>query len=74
MAIGSPVGGSTELDLFAYLVAAWRLMFPTAHKLGIVTDEVTDFDALRTRIHDEAATADTIITGPSLVSAWTTVS
>jgi SAM-dependent methyltransferase len=74
MVLGAAMGGAANFDDgFKYLVDVWRMLLPLADQLGLVTDEVSDPDALLARLRDEATSNNAVITGPSLVSAWTTV-
>jgi SAM-dependent methyltransferase len=74
LTLGAPMGGADDVDVFAFAVGVWRLMFPVAQRLGLVTDEVSDVDGLLPRLRTEAASADAVVTLPALISAWTTTS
>jgi hypothetical protein len=65
----SPAGGADDAGLMAFVVETWRSMLPAAAKLGLVTDDFVDPDALLPRLREEAATAGAVVTTPALISA-----
>jgi hypothetical protein len=65
----SPAGGADDAELMAFVVETWRSMLPAAAKLGLVTDDFVDPDALLPRLREEAATARAVVTTPALISA-----
>ena len=44
-----------------------------AAKLGLVTDDFVDPDALLPRLREEVANAGAVVTTPALISAWSRV-
>jgi SAM-dependent methyltransferase len=73
MTLGAPVGGADDVEVFAFVVGVWRLLFPVAEQLGIVTDEASDIDGLLPRLRAEAASVGAVVSMPPLISAWTRV-
>jgi 2-polyprenyl-3-methyl-5-hydroxy-6-metoxy-1,4-benzoquinol methylase len=71
--LGAPVGSSEDTDLLAYVVQTWRSMLPTAKRLGLIPDELTDLDTLERRLQAEAAEAQALIVMPPMICAWTQV-
>jgi SAM-dependent methyltransferase len=70
LALGAPVGGPDDTELMAFVVETLRSMQPAAKKLGLVTEDFADLDALLPRLREEAATAGAVVTTPALISAW----
>jgi ubiquinone/menaquinone biosynthesis C-methylase UbiE len=71
--IAAPVGTANDTEVWAYAVEVWRLVFPLAEQLGLVTDELADIDTLLPRTLEQAAAADAILMLPPMITAWTTV-
>jgi len=70
LTLAAPVGGATDTDVVAYGVEVWRLVYPVAQQLGLVTGELADIDGLAERIRQDAAAADAIVMLPPLITAW----
>jgi len=66
-------GGADDTELMAVVVQTLRSMLPAAAKLGLVTDDFVDPDALLPRLRDEVANAGAVVTTPALISAWSRV-
>jgi hypothetical protein len=73
LALGAPVGGADDAELPAFVVETLRSMLPAAEKLGVVTDDFADPDALLPRLREEVAAAGALVTTPALISAWSRV-
>jgi SAM-dependent methyltransferase len=73
LALGAPVGGADNPELLAFFVEALRSLLPAAEKLGLLTDDFADPDALLPRLREEAAAAGALVTTPALISAWSRV-
>jgi ubiquinone/menaquinone biosynthesis C-methylase UbiE len=73
LTLAAPVGTANDAEAWAYAVEVWRLLFPLADQLGLVTDELADIDALLPRTLEQAAAADAIIVLPPMITAWTSV-
>jgi ubiquinone/menaquinone biosynthesis C-methylase UbiE len=73
LTLTAPIGGVDNADIFAYAVEVWRLMLPVAERLGLVTDDLADVDALLARWREEAALAGAVVTMPPLITAWSQV-
>jgi ubiquinone/menaquinone biosynthesis C-methylase UbiE len=73
LTLAAPVGTANDAEAWAYAVEVWRLLFPLADQLGVVTDELADIDALLPRTLEQAAAADAIIVLPPMITAWTSV-
>jgi ubiquinone/menaquinone biosynthesis C-methylase UbiE len=73
LTIAAPVGTANDTEVWAYAVEVWRLVFPLAEQLGLVTDELADIDTLLPRTLEQAAVADAILMLPPMITAWTTV-
>jgi SAM-dependent methyltransferase len=73
LALGAPVGGADDTDLLTFAVEVVRSLLPVAEKLGLVTDDCADPDALLPRLSEEAAAAAAVVTSPALISAWSQV-
>jgi SAM-dependent methyltransferase len=71
LTLAAPVGGANEPEILAYSVEVWRLMFPVAEQLGLVTDELADLETLLPRMLDQVAAADAIVILPPMITAWT---
>jgi SAM-dependent methyltransferase len=69
LTLAAPVGGANDTEILAYAVEVWRLMFPVATQLGLVTDELADLDTLLPRLQEEAAADDAIIVMPPMITA-----
>jgi SAM-dependent methyltransferase len=70
LTLAAPMGGATDTDVLAYSVEVWRLVYPVAQQLGLVTHDLADIDGLAERIRQDAAAADAIIMLPPLITAW----
>jgi hypothetical protein len=72
---GAPLGGAGDIDVFAFAIGVWRLMFPIADRLGLLDSHpgLSDIDSLLSELRDEAGAAGAIAVMPTLVSAWTNV-
>jgi ubiquinone/menaquinone biosynthesis C-methylase UbiE len=73
LTIAAPVGTANDTEVWANAVEVWRLVFPLAEQLGLVTDELADIDTLLPRTLEQAAVADAILMLPPMITAWTTV-
>lgn len=73
LTIAAPVGTANDTEVWAYAVEVWRLVFPLAEQLGLVTDELADIDTLLPRSLEQATVADAILMLPPMITAWTTV-
>ncbi|HYZ67731.1 MAG TPA: methyltransferase domain-containing protein, partial [Mycobacterium sp.] len=73
MTLAAPVGGASNIDLLAYVVEVWRLLFPVAEQLGLATDELADPGTLLPRLREEVAASDAIVVLPPMITAWTRV-
>jgi hypothetical protein len=73
LTLAGPVGTPNDTDVWAYAVEVWRLLFPIAEQLGLVTDELADIDTLLPRMLEQAAAADAIVILPPMVTAWSSV-
>jgi 2-polyprenyl-3-methyl-5-hydroxy-6-metoxy-1,4-benzoquinol methylase len=73
LALGAPVGGPGDTELLAFVVETLRSMQPVTEKLGLVTDDFADLDALLPRLREEVAAAGAVVTTPALISAWSRV-
>jgi ubiquinone/menaquinone biosynthesis C-methylase UbiE len=73
LTIAAPVGTANDTEVWAYAVEVWRLVFPLAEQLGLVTDELADIDTLLPRTLEQATVADAILMLPPMITAWTTV-
>jgi hypothetical protein len=73
LALGAPAGGADDTELMAVVVQTLRSMLPAAAKLGLVTDDFVDPDALLPRLREEVANAGAVVTTPALISAWSRV-
>jgi hypothetical protein len=73
LTLAAPVGTANDAEAWAYAIEVWRLLFPLADQLGLVTDELADIDALLPRTLEQAAAADAIIVLPPMITAWTSV-
>jgi hypothetical protein len=69
----APVGTPKDTEVWAYAVEVWRLLFPIAEQLGLVTDELPDIETLLPRMLEQAAAADAIVNLPPMITAWTPV-
>ena len=56
--------------MLAYGVEVWRLVYPVAQQLGLVTDDLADIDGLAERMRQDAAAADAVVMLPPLITAW----
>jgi SAM-dependent methyltransferase len=70
MTLAAPLGGANDIEVLAYAVEVWRLMFPVAEQLGLVTDELADLDTLLPRVQVQVAEADAIVILPPMITAW----
>lgn len=68
--LSAPVGGADDIEVLAYAVEVWRLMFPLANQLGLVPEELADLDTLLQRIQQEVAAGDAIVMMPPMITAW----
>lgn len=73
LALGAPAGGADDTELMAFVVETLRSMLPAAAKLGLVTDDFVDPDALLPRLREEVANAGAVVTTPAPISAWSRV-
>jgi SAM-dependent methyltransferase len=73
LTLAAPMGTPNDTDVWAYTVEVWRLLFPLAEQLGLVTDDLADIDTLLPRILGQAAAAEAILILPPMISAWTPV-
>ena len=73
LTLAAPVGTANDTEVWAYAVEVWRLVFPLAEQLGLVTDELADIDTLLPRTLEQATVADAILMLPPMITAWTTV-
>jgi ubiquinone/menaquinone biosynthesis C-methylase UbiE len=73
LTLAAPVGTANDTEVWAYAVEVWRLVFPLAEQLGLVTDELADIDTLLPRSLEQATVADAILMLPPMITAWTTV-
>ena len=73
LTIAAPVGTANDTEVWAYAVEVWRLVFPLAEQLGLVTDELADIDTLLPRMLEQAAAADAIIMLPPMITVWSPV-
>jgi len=73
LTIAAPVGTANDTEVWAYAVEVWRLLFPLAQDLGLVTDEIADVDTLLPRMLEQAAAADAIIMLPPMITVWSPV-
>jgi ubiquinone/menaquinone biosynthesis C-methylase UbiE len=73
LTLAAPVGTANDTEAWAYAVEVWRLLFPLAQHLGLVTDELADIDLLLPRMLEQAAAADAIVMLPPMITASTTV-
>jgi hypothetical protein len=70
LTLAAPVGTANDTEVWAYAVEVWRLLFPLAQDLGLVTDEIADIDTLLPGMLEQAAAADAIIMLPPMITAW----
>lgn len=68
--LGAPVGGADHTEILAYPVEVWRLLFPVAEQLSLVTDELADLTTLQARLQEEVTSNNAIVKMPALISAW----
>jgi len=73
LTIAAPVGTANDTEVWAYAVEVWRLLFPLAQDLGLVTDEIAEIDTLLPRMLEQAAAADAIIMLPPMITVWSPV-
>jgi ubiquinone/menaquinone biosynthesis C-methylase UbiE len=73
LTLAAPVGTAHDSDVWAYAVEVWRLLYPIAEQLGLVTDELADIDTLLPRILEQAAAADAILVLPPMITASASV-
>lgn len=73
LTLAAPVGTPKDTEVWAYAVEVWRLLFPIAEQLGLVTDELADIETLLPRMLEQAAAADAIVILPPMITAWTPV-
>jgi ubiquinone/menaquinone biosynthesis C-methylase UbiE len=73
LALGAPIGGADHTELIAFVVETLRSMLPAREKLGLVTDDVADPDALLPRLREEVAAAGAVVTTPAMITAWSPV-
>jgi SAM-dependent methyltransferase len=71
LTLSAPVGGASDIEVLAYAVEVWRLMFPLAEQLGLVPDELADLNTLLPRMQAEVAARDAVVILPSMITAWT---
>jgi ubiquinone/menaquinone biosynthesis C-methylase UbiE len=69
LTLAAPVGTANDPDAWAYAVEVWRLLFPFAEQLGLVTDELADVDTLLPRILEQAAAINAIVMLPPMITA-----
>jgi hypothetical protein len=62
-----------DTELMAFVVETLRSMLPAAAKLGWVTDDFVDPDALLPRLREEGANAGAVVTTPAPIGAWSRV-
>jgi SAM-dependent methyltransferase len=70
LALGAPVGGADHTELLAFVVETLRSLLPAREKLGLVSDDFADPDALLPRLRGEVAAAGAVVTTPALITAW----
>jgi len=68
--LAAPLGGADNLDVFAYAIETWRLVLPVAERLGLVTEDLADPDALLSLWREEAAAAGAVVMMPQMITAW----
>ena len=73
LTLAAPIGTANDADAWAYVVDVWRLLFPLAEQLGLVSDELSDIATLLPRALEQAAAADAIVVLPPMITAWTSV-
>jgi hypothetical protein len=73
LTLAAPVGTADDAEAWAYAVEVWRLLYPLAEQLGLVTDELADIDALLPRILEQVAAGDAILVLPPMITAWTSL-
>lgn len=73
LTMAAPVGTANDVDVWAYAVEVWRLLYPVAQQMGLVADELADIDGLLPRMLEQAAAGDAILTLPPMITASTTV-
>ena len=73
LTLAAPVGTANDTEVWAYAVEVWRLLFPLAQDLGLVTDEIAEIDTLLPRMLEQAAAADAIIILPPMITVWSPV-
>jgi 2-polyprenyl-3-methyl-5-hydroxy-6-metoxy-1,4-benzoquinol methylase len=73
LALGAPVGGADDTEVLAFVVEGLRSLLPATEKLGLLTDDFADPDALLPRLREEVAAAGALVTTPALISAWSHV-
>jgi hypothetical protein len=57
LTLGAPLGGADAIEDLDHLRGeTWRLVFPIAEQLGLVTDELADLDTLLPRSRPETGT------------------
>jgi ubiquinone/menaquinone biosynthesis C-methylase UbiE len=73
LTLAAPVGTANDTEVWAYAVEVWRLLFPFAQQLGLVTDDIADVDTLLQRMLEQAAASDAILLLPPMITTWTSV-
>jgi ubiquinone/menaquinone biosynthesis C-methylase UbiE len=73
LTLAAPVGTANDTEVWAYAVEVWRLLFPLAQQLGLVTDDIADVDTLLPRMLEQAAASDAILLLPPMITTWTPV-
>jgi ubiquinone/menaquinone biosynthesis C-methylase UbiE len=73
LTMAAPVGTANDVDVWAYSVEVWRLLYPAAQQLGLVADELADIDGLLPRMLEQAAEGDAILMLPPMITTSTTV-
>ncbi|HTQ16138.1 hypothetical protein [Mycobacterium sp.] len=51
-------------------IETWWLVLPVAERLGLVTEDLADPDALLSLWREEAAAAGAVVMMPQMITAW----
>lgn len=70
---GMPIGTAADTDILAYAAEVWRLVFPIAQQLGLVTDELADIDEFVPRMREQVRAANALVSVPPMITAWARV-
>ena len=73
MTLGAPVAGPDDVQELTWLAETWSSLLPTAQRLEVDTDGLTETNEFPSRLRQELADAGAVVMLPALITAWAQV-